>query len=465
MKSSYYIRQFQKYWYLILLSVILAGVCTIIASPGIMYADSYGRVDFAYTITDCIKKALTGQRAAITAKSWLTVTPSFFIAISRWLTGDIVLYTFVQACLFFLSSFLLIRRFHSPYKVLQYVLMAINPLFYAVSVYYEAGIGCVTGIVILILFLSTVDKCVTRFDIVFGWLMIVAASFITFGYRANAFTIIPVLVVFIFLASGKQVIQKICLMVAIVVGLLGTAILPRILNIDTMSSYSTGFVWEMFTTIQNMDSEKQKEYVDYLDEIGGTGSTEEAIALSSVSTVNSFLGCSNFDMLTLSEEGNGKAAISKYFELWKREPVACLRTKWEFVRKTLGIGEPINCWEYGYNIYDRMEGLGFRDWKPREVFVNSYLLFHQYIAVLRYPWIVFTVTALLVGWSWIRKYQSRQLYLFILGIAIFYYGAFLINTQSFELRYFYPSLYLIIIMDMAIFMTWLGKKCSYEGNI
>lgn len=152
MKNSYYIRQFQKHWYLILLSVILAGVCTIIASPGIMYADSYGRVDFAYTITDCIKKFLTGQRAAIAAKSWLTVTPSFFIAISRWLTGDIVLYTLVQAYLFFLSSFLLIRRFCSPYKGLQYVLMAISPLFYAVSVYYEAGIGCVTGIVILISF-------------------------------------------------------------------------------------------------------------------------------------------------------------------------------------------------------------------------------------------------------------------------------------------------------------------------
>lgn len=465
MKSSYYIRQFQKHWHLILISVILAGVCTIIASPGIMYADSYGRVDFAYTITDCIKKFLTGQRAAIAAKSWLTVTPSFFIAISRWLTGDIVLYTLVQAYLFFLSSFLLIRRFCSPYKGLQYVLMIINPLFYGVSVYYEAGIGCVTGIVLLILFLSTVDKCVTHFDIVFGWFMIASSSFITFGYRANAFTIIPILIAFIIFATDHQIMRKICLIVAIMVGLLGTVILPRVLKIDTMSSYSTGFVWEMFTTIQNMDSEKQKEYVDYLDEIGGKGSTEEAVRLSSVSTVNSFLGCSNFDMLTLSEEGNGATAISKYFELWKKEPVACLQTKWEFIRKTLGIGAPINCWEYGYNIYDRMEVLGFHDWKPREWFVNSYLVFHRHITVLRYPWIIFAVTTLLVVWSWIRKYESRQLCLFILGIAVFYYGAFLINTQSFELRYFYPSLYLMIMIDMAIFMTWLGKKCSYEGNI
>ena len=452
MKDSYYIKQCKQSWYLIIISSTMSGIYTLITSPGIMYADSYGRINFTYTVIDCVKKVFTGYRNTITAKSWLTVTPSFFMAISRILTGDIVFYTFGQAFLFLLVSLFLIRRVNTHYPIIQYILFITCPLYYAVSVYYEAGIGCVTGISMLILLLMGVDDCITTFDVILNWSMIALASFITFGYRANAFTIIPPLFAFIFLMVKRKILRKICLIAAIMIGLSGTALLPKIFGIDTMSSYSTGFVWEIFTTIQNMDIEKQEEYTDYLDEIGGSGSTEEALTFSSVSTVNSFLGCSRFDMLTLSEEDNGMIAVQKYIELWMEEPRACLQTKWEFVKKTLGIGEPINCWEYGYNIYDRMDELGFHDWKPREMFVDSYLGFHRCISILRYPWIIYAITLALVVWLWIKKDDRRQLYSYILAIAVFYYGAFILNTQSFELRYFYPSLYLMSIMDTAILM-------------
>lgn len=452
MKDSYYVKQCMKNWHLVMVCLVLSGICTVITSPGIMYADSYGRINFTYTVIDCVKKVFTGHRNAITAKSWLTVTPSFFMAISRILTGDIVLYTFGQAFFFFLVSLLLVRRLSTHHTTIQYILIIICPLYYAVSVYYEAGIGCVTGIAMLILFLSTVDVCVTRFDIIVNWIMIAAASFITFGYRANAFTIIPPLFAFVFYMVKRKTFGKICLVVSIMIGLFGTILLPKVFHIDTMSSYATGFVWEIFTTIQNMEIDKQERYIDYLDVVGGAGSTEEAVEMSSVSTVNSFLGCSRFDMLTLSKEGNGRIVLQKYIELWVKEPEASLQTKWEFIKRTIGIGESINCWEYGYNIYDRMVELGFHDWKPREVFVDSYLYFHRHISILRYPWVIYMITLVLVVWARIKKCDRLQLYSYIFAIAIFYYGAFVLNTQSFELRYFYPSLYLLSIMDTAILM-------------
>lgn len=456
MKSRCFVKQCKENLYLLVISFMLALVCTVIASPGIMYADSYGRINFAYTIIDCIKKTLAGQWNAITAKSWLTVMPSFFISISRILTGDIVMYTFMQAFFFFLVSLLFVKRLNTHYVKVQYVLIAICPLYFAVSVYYEAGIGCVTGIVMQILLISTVERYITRFDAIVHWIMVAGASFITFGYRANAFTVIPPVFVLIVLMTKQGIVRKIYLMISVMVGLFGAILLPGILHIDTMSSYSTGFVWEMLTTIQNTAPEKQAEYVDYLDEIGGAGSTEEGISLSSVSTVNSFLGRSRFNMLTLSEEGNGAIVLRKYFEMWTKEPEACLQTKWEFVKKTIGIKDPINCWEYGYNIYDKMDELGFRDWIPREIFVNSYLKFHQYISILRYPWFIYTITFLMIIWTWIKKDNKRQLYSCIYAIAIFYYGSFVLNTQSFELRYFYPSLYLMSIMDTAIFMDLIA---------
>ena len=58
MKNSYYIRKFREFWYFVLMSAILAGISTMIVSPGIMYADSYGRINFTYTVIDCVNKIL-----------------------------------------------------------------------------------------------------------------------------------------------------------------------------------------------------------------------------------------------------------------------------------------------------------------------------------------------------------------------------------------------------------------------
>ncbi|MDD7516349.1 hypothetical protein, partial [Ruminococcus flavefaciens] len=82
--------------------------------------------------------------------------------------------------------------------------------------------------------------------------------------------------------------------------------------------------------------------------------------------------------------------------------------------------------------------------------------------VLR-PYIVFLLTAVLVMYSFKKKDKDRYLFLLVLMVAVFYYGAFVINTQSFEIRYFYPSLYLMAVMDTALiadFVHSLSERSS-----
>ena len=150
-----------------------------------------------------------------------------------------------------------IKRIGNSCKVLQYILFAINPLFYSEAIYYEAGVGCVVGMVMMVLILLSEEAEKTKLDRVIEILLLIAASFVTFGYRANAFTILPVLLVYIFM-KNQQMVKKVWTTVAIMVGFVLVLAAPKVLNIDTMSSSMAGFVWEILTTIDNMELEKKR---------------------------------------------------------------------------------------------------------------------------------------------------------------------------------------------------------------
>lgn len=69
---------------------------------------------------------------------------------------------------------------------------------------------------------------------------------------------------------------------------------PKALNIDTMSSYAGFINWEMVSTIQSMDEEKQSQYITYLDDVFGKEATATAVANNSYtgeySSINVFGG-------------------------------------------------------------------------------------------------------------------------------------------------------------------------------
>lgn len=456
--NSLYITYIRKNKGMILACILISTFLCILTYPGIMYTDSYARISFVSNLKMSIHAFLNGDVWLYEVGSWLTVTPSFFIMLSKEIVGSVVLYTFLQCFCFFLITYIfgdyLTKKNH---KIWNRFCITVSPVMWAFGVFYEASVGCVTAILCLILLIWKWEQMQSRFDKIFTCLLIIISSYICFGYRANAFTILPALILII-LIKYRNRIRSLVMIGSIFLGFLFTSLIPKMLNINTMSSYAAGFAWEIVSTIQTMDSEKQAEYADYLDDIFGSGSTQQAIDNSHYIEQNAHINnmlAGSINASAISEPGNPKRILKKYVGLIKREPQVYIKTKWDFVSHMLGIGKSLTIYGYEYNLLDSMGQFGFNDSVPRKTYVNYFNAFMLYMKVFRMPWVMFLTALVLIAVYRIKICgigSELNIYEATYFIALFYYGAYLVNTQSFEFRYYFPSwllLFLIIISLLA----------------
>ena len=465
LKDSFYWKKVKENFLLIFFSFFVSVGCVLISYPGIFYSDSYGRVWIADELRTSIKLLLTGQADLMeTTECWFSVVPSFLMAICRGFTGNLATYTLAQSFSFFLVTFLLIKKLSPKYKWLQYILVLINPLFYGEAIYYEGGVGCVVGIGVLVLLLTSHREKNCWADNIIEIVLLIFASFVTFGYRSNAFTIIPAIVGFIILQKRNN-IKKLVAIGAITLGLIAVLMLPKVLKVDTMGSPMAGFVWDMLTAIQFMPDQQQVDYLYYLDELASEGATLNALRKNYDYIVLGYME-SEINAKALSAEGANEIVLKKYLEFIMREPKAYIDIKTHFASKTLGISEKLRYEEYNYNLNEGMGEWGLNDSVERLMFFRKYFAACQLLGdIILRPWIVYVITMVLVGIEWLKKSQNRDVLLFMLFLAIFYYGGYLLNTQSFELRYFYPSLYLMWIVDIMIlekYIIEIGKKIKLQ---
>ncbi len=462
-QESYYGRRIRAVWQIWLWSAILALLCTMITYPGIWYSDSYVRVETGKAVLNRIVKTLIGQRARLDTGNAFTIIPSFFMALSLGITGHVVLYTFTQAFAFFAATFLLIRELNEENRKLQYVLFACCPLIYGMSVYYEAGIGCAVGMAGLILLLRRTGEPRSRGARVLEFLLVVFFSFVTTGYRTNALTILPVLAFYLFRMKTEK-IRKAMMLAALMIGILLTKAVPWVFDIHSDSVTSAGFIWEMLTAIQRMSPEEQEKYQDYLDDIGGEGSTLGALAESNEITAESFLWGTNLGISQMSRPGATAKAVMKYFRLMIEKPREWFSVRWEMLLRALGVTERLGNSEYNYDRWDRMREYGMIDSPQRRAFHTSYMKACTALGefILR-PWVLFLLSFLLSAVEFFRNHETREKNSFVLGIAFFYYLAYLLDIPYFEFRYYYPSLYLMLILDVSILISW-GSAVLKQGR-
>ncbi len=454
----------------IIFSAFLLGiVCTLVSYPGIFYSDSYTRAEYARNLIPHIKAIFSGLPSEKPMECWLTLTPSLFMACSKYLCGSFALYTFLQASLFFYLIFALIKRLGAPLRIFQYFLFAASPVIYCASVYIEAGIGTLCGIIAIILILTReVDK--NLFDHILDFGFLTFFSFVAFGFRANAFTVLPVIGVYILLKTPRG--KKLFYSAAIAIGCAVISLIPKVLDIDTMSSATAGFVWQVITSIQEMDPDTQSEYIGFFDDITEPGSTFVTVLMSDQETVNYLINDTPINYKVMSREGMPGKLLKKYFQFAVSEPASFVSTWTKFAGKTLGVSEKLFLGEYDYDRAGKMSLYGFNDSPRRMDFVNAFYRIHSLLGfyTLR-PWIVFLCAALLLIVYHFAKGENISSYIFVFFTAVFYYGAFLINTQSFEIRYFYPALCLLLIISCSItarllkkFLGFIVQKFTMQEN-
>ena len=177
---------------MLLISILIAIFLTILTYPGIMYSDSYARIGVTSELKTAIHAFNVGNVSMTNLASWLTITPSFFILLSEQIVGSVVLYTFVQCFLLFLSTYImgdgLTNEGHRRWNRLC---ITLNPVLWAFGVYYEASVGCVTAIMGILLLVWKWDSLSSYFDKIITIVLLIFSSYVCLGYRANAFTIIP----------------------------------------------------------------------------------------------------------------------------------------------------------------------------------------------------------------------------------------------------------------------------------
>lgn len=425
---------------------------TLISYPGVLYSDSYERWRISKEILTSLHNKSFG-----TLESWLSVTPQFFMALLYQFTYNVASFTIVQSFLFFFTSFLIIDKYLGAYKIFCTFLFILCPIFYGFSVYHEMAVGCVIGInlFILLIYNEKINKKLNDSSVIYKILFLLILSFsfyIIFGFRQNAFTIIPV-IVFIFIRIYKKIKNRALLFLnigALIISIMGISQLPGILGFKTIyDSSSAGFVWEMLSTIQKMPSDKQQEYKEYLDYLGEKGDTERALQVNDGDSVNKWLW-SIFKTGVIGSKENSARIKRDYFSLLKNEPKYFISNKVNFIAKSMGVGYTLSDREFYYNSSEQMKNYGMVDNPLRKTFIESYNLTHRTLTVFRKPYLIFLITLFMLILSlklWDKQVWMQMVELFL--IALFYYGAFLVNNQSFEFRYFFPAFYYLIIILIA----------------
>jgi len=444
-------------------SIILAIACTFISYPGIWYSDSYVRVTTAEAVANAIGKTLTGRGKPLETGNAFTVIPSFFMAPSYAVTGHFGLYTFFQAFGLFAAVFLLIQEINPPFRRTLAVLFGLSPIVYGASVYYEANVGSLIGLIMLILLFRRAREDKDRVDRAAEFILVALSSLITFGYRTNALTVVPVLVVYLFVSCRKQMVKKALTLGALILGIALTWLIPAVFQVHGESNASTAFVWEILTTIQRMDPDVQAEYLDYMDDLCGEEATRSALETNDENSVDGFMWAPRMSPEVFSAPGAFSKVLGKYFRLIVERPGDWLRVKADFTAKAMGITGPLDLYEYPYNRWERMAEYGFNDSDARKGFHASFLRFNEVFQFITCrPWVAFLVSACMVIAEAIRKNRKTELYALLLWLAIFYYLAYLIMIVVFEQRMFYPSLILLLVCDAAITSEWI---CGLAARI
>lgn len=463
-RESIYVSFFKKNRNMVLVSALVSMLLTMVAYPGIMYSDSYRRVELIDSLGLWFHAFFSGQRDLTTGCVWWTLTPIYFLFLSVKLTGSIALYTYLQSFFFFIVLFAFGNRLVSKSKAVMVFCILATPVFAGFSVYHEASVGCATAIMAMLVLIWIWNEFRIKADKIITLVLLLLLSFIIFGYRANAFTILPALLAVILIKQRKKLLGGGIMAAGILAGFLLVSVIPKAVNINTMSSYIGGFIWEIISVIQTMDEDDQQEYVDYLDDIFGEGVTAVAVGQSTYeefhSDINSIWWGNPFDINEISQKENVRAVLKKYFGMMQEKPSTFFITKGRFMAHTMGINMPLRFVAYPYNEWDNMQDYGFNDSRQRETLVEYINAYMEFMCVFRMPWILFAVAFILIV-IWRGKYLENKKEMTMQEasflIALFYYGAYILNTQSFEFRYFFPSWVLLFFVMISLVIEMCNR--------
>lgn len=423
----------------ILICGLIAGILCCFAYPGFMYTDTYSRIFFAEEYPAFYNEYF-GDKLVLYPIS-VSYLPALMMIMTHSVSNEWGLYIFLQSFLFILMLYFWGKKASANKIVLSVVLVILAPIYLFYSIFWECGVGCLTVLMFLVLLWSKYNDYSFKYKKETYVAISLLCVYLIIGYRPNAITVIPALIVaaiFFF----KEVRVRVRIIFAILAGTLFITSTDNILQIDTMNTHCMGMMWEIVSTIQ--ESGEEKEYQFYLDYFGGNGATVVALENNTYkspnSSVNDIWWGSPFEMKSVDGGVTGIFLREKYTRIIKEQPASYLKVKATLAANTLGFNGLLADREYYYDRNERMSEYGFNDCKMRHFIYDSFITYNKYFCVHRIPWIFFIIALAIFIIKVIKLKKSAITWNeMALLVAFFYYGGFLVNTQAFEFRYFFPS--------------------------
>ena len=135
-----------------------------------------------------------------------------------------------------------------------------------------------------------------------------------------------------------------------------------------------------------------------------------------------------------------------------------------FINRTLGINQPLSNVEYYYDNNNIMRDYGMKDTTLRKIVVDSYNDFLDTFTFFRLPYLWFIVCTLSVLFKVrISKKDEYVPVILLYLVAVLYYAGFLVNTQSFEFRYFFPSFYILALIILSVLTDLVYRISLNKG--
>ena len=422
-------------------SVLYSLIIGLLFYPGLVYTDSIFRWQTAISIADHGLGALSGKL------DHHPIFPILWMAFFYKMTGEIGLFTIVQAILFSLSFFFLVRHF-SPNLTGNVVasLMLLTPVneIYSVFVSYDT----LFAIQLAFLFLLLLNRWESRTFLI---PMVVAAAI---GTRLNAVLIIPA--VFLVLFLQRDTFKRGRLFLTASLCLILTALvlsLPVMLGMKRGNSFLIGTAWE-YANMATKTNDKRDS--DFLNSFG--------------TSVNDLKGGICYHGIWCGREWDvflhkvpswrGRELLERYVSIALDHPAVFFPEKLKYIKSLMGIGregitnEEIGRWREP-NWAALMKTIGFETSQKKENFINRYFRFSEFAGkVLFRPWLVFLLLAVMA----VHLAKRDKDLLPLTTLPFMYYGSFFLTSQNHEFRYFFPVAFLFLAYFSACVSIWISRQ-------
>src|SRR5262245_5338285 len=409
------------------IAAILVFVASLVCFwPGIPMSDTFARWASVYTITGDLDVpwAMTG-----------TLTPVMIIlmlaAVSLGFgTGA---FLFIQLGFLALAAILWLRL-TSSVRPMWVPLVFCLPIVFLYTSFVVPDVWILGALVVLASSLASI----TRGSVVFGHFLFFAACVILFGFRYNAWALLPVLGYFIFSLRGGAYWVRALLSLVLAAALAAVALIPVPFGFQGRTSLVPIVAWELIGALRI--AEQRGLDVDPGLRLDDIANTDAAIARHSFVTADTLVFGENPPLPTTVLMDHESLVVRRWFRLILAHPLLYAETKGQIYKCMLGLCDG----------YIQTEIGSARPWPFLQPYVQNFNAdrdparfvlsignaMGRQLKVLLVPafWVPVSVVVFLASW---RRYNRFDRML-IISAAVYGLTFFILNAAA-SFRYMFPT--------------------------